>query len=147
MGFYSFPFALKLPMDLPGSLSVGNANIKYVLSAYLTPTRETSAYPGVLPYVSSFLNITEPPRFVNTQQNLVEAVEPFACCCMSQGRSQTKVSFPSNISKAGDIVSVGVCNDNRGCKLPVLGTKLLLVNNIFMQSKDGKSHRQKKVIN
>ena len=143
MGFYSFPFALKLPMDLPGSLLAGQANIKYVLSTYLTTTRELAVGPGTgaLPYSSSFLNVTEPPRFVNSQQTVMDAVEPFAFCCCSQGHSQTTATFTSNIAKAGDIISVGVFNDNRACQVPVAGTKLSLVNNIYIQSKNGKAHR------
>ena len=71
MGFYAFPFALKLPADLPGSLSAGQANIKYVLSAYLAPNMEIAGANvglGALPYSSCFINVTEPPRYINSQQ-------------------------------------------------------------------------------
>lgn len=99
------------------------------------------------PYSSCFLNVTEPPRFVNSQQNLMDAVEPIGCCCCSQGTSQTTVTFTNNIARSGDALLVNVQNDNRSCKQPILGTKISLVNNVFMQSKSGRSQRKKLLLN
>lgn len=103
MGFYSFPFALKIPGDLPGSLITAHANIKYVLSTYLATTREMAAMarPGTLPYSSCFLNVTEPSRYVSSQQSLMDAVSPTAFLCCGQGVSQATVTFPTSIARAG----------------------------------------------
>jgi hypothetical protein len=141
MGFYAFPFSVRIPMDMPGSLINNQANIKYVLSTYLSNVAEPVQDSMVLPHASCVVNVTEPPRFTAMQQTLTEVVEPKACFCCSQGIAKTDVVYTTNVGKAGDKIVVRILNDNRNCNVDVLNTKLELVSNIYMQSEGGKVHR------
>jgi hypothetical protein len=58
MGFYAFPFAIRIPMDVPGSLITNQANIKYILSSYLSHVVEPVQDSMMLPHASCFVNVT-----------------------------------------------------------------------------------------
>lgn len=142
-GYYDYPFELKTPITLPGSMQTSDNYHKALISYKLVCTGQSDKSVQVKRSAKVLIkqHFESSKSRCGSHRSDLKILSTFG-----RGNSEITVDLAKGFYDAGEIVNLQVTVDNRGSEIPLKYVNVKLIRNVkFQYKKDSWEEREHKV--